>query len=118
MHQNKSNGGTNMEEIKDNAISKLKEMRSTEFKMGYDFIIQNIEQLGLAAIEEIGYPREENHEVILYDMLPLDLADEILGYRENDNEFAKVYYIVSSDFIRGMTVAAKKLLEKSKEVTF
>ncbi len=51
-------------------ISKVREMQITEFKKGFGFIIKNVEQLGLAVIQEISFPRKEHHEEVLYDLIP------------------------------------------------
>jgi hypothetical protein len=99
----------------ESAISKLKEIRKNEFNNGYNFIIENVEYLGLAALEEIAYPDKEFHEDILFDSIPkFELAEEILGYREIDNQFMNIHYICSDNFIQGMNAAARELLEKSK----
>lgn len=96
-------------------ISKVREMQSTEFKNGYGFVTKNFEELGLAVVEEIAYPRTKYHEEVLYDLIPgWDMANEILECDENNNGILKIHYKVSYSFIQGMTEAAKTLLETSK----
>lgn len=99
----------------ESAISKAKQMRNADFEKGFNFIVENLEQLGLAALEELAYPDGEFHEIILFDSIPtLEMAEEILGYREIDNQFMNIHYIVSNNFIQGLNAAAKELLERTK----
>jgi hypothetical protein len=96
-------------------ISKVRETQNIEFKKGFGFVIKNFEELGLAAVEEIAYPRTKYHEEVLFDLIPAwDIAKEILESDENDNGFFKIHYKVSYSFIQGMTEAAKILLGTSK----
>ena len=107
----------NLEKI----IAKVKQKRSNDFKKGYEFIVTNIERLGLPELEEIVYPDEEKHVERLYEFLLQNRAVRILlrqliGFTEDEEtgEVSDIHFIVSSDFIEGMREAAKEIYEKSK----
>lgn len=97
------------------AIPKVKELRIKEYKSGFDFILKNVDKIGLGALEIIAYT---NDEEILFDHLPnLEIAGKILGYDKIDNEFVNIHYIASENFIQGMEEASKMVLEKSEQST-
>lgn len=109
----------NLEKI----IEKVKQKRGNDFKKGYEFIVTNIERLGLPELEEIVYPDEEKHADRLYEFLSLSrntatrmLLRQLIGYTEDEEtgEVSDIHFIVSSDFIEGMREAAKEIYEKSK----
>jgi transcription elongation factor GreA-like protein len=105
------------------ALSKIEKMKGREFKKGYEFVIQNSEAIGLAALEEINDPYHDpdadedahEHEKLLLDkILSRDIGDIILRY-DKHNRYGKhivenVRYKVSSSFREGMREAAKSLL--------
>ncbi|SNQ59418.1 conserved hypothetical protein [Candidatus Methanoperedens nitroreducens] len=104
-------------------IAKVKQKRGEEFKKGYEFVIKNVENLGLPELEEIAYPDEdkEKYSVRLYHLLyhrPLQtrmLIEKLLTLTENEfGEVTDVKFIVSSEFLKGMQEAAKEIVEKSK----
>jgi hypothetical protein len=107
----------NLEKI----IAKVKQKRSNDSKKGYEFIVTNIERLGLPELEKIVYPDEEKHVERLYEFLFQNRAVRILlrqliGCTEDEEtgEVSDIHFIVSSDFIEGMREAAKEIYEKSK----
>jgi len=101
---------------KESAISRLKEMRKKEFNEGYNFIVENVEYFGLAALEEIAYPDAENHKENLFDRISeFEIVDEIFGYREENYEYFNIHFIVPLDYIKGMNAAAKEMLAKSQQ---
>lgn len=98
------------------SIAKIKAMRGLEFKNGYDLVIEHSEEMGLAALEEIAYPDADNHEELLFGVLPDEKwADDLFRYEigEDDNPY-NIRYRVSSDFVKGMREAAKELVERSE----
>jgi hypothetical protein len=97
------------------AIEKVKAKRSNDFKNGYEFIVSNVDNINVNAIEEIAFPSEEDNEVKLYDMIRSSLAHKILGYTEDEGgDIRSIYYIISNDYIKGMQEAAKELLKRSE----
>ncbi len=93
------------------------ELRGHEFKAGYEFIINNSETMGLAALEEIAYPLDdyEKHLSLLYELLDADMEERLLKVNHDDRDnVTDVDIKVSSQFVKGMKEAAKELLEKSK----
>lgn len=99
-------------------IAKIKQKRSIDFKNGYEFVIRNVDHFGLPELEEIAYPDEEKHAKRLFELVNRKssrmLFRKILSYEdEDDKEEPNVYFIVSSEFLKGMQEAAKEILEKS-----
>lgn len=101
-------------------IEKVKLKRSHDFKNGYEFIIKNVDKIGLLEIEEIVYPDEEKHEQRLYEFLKQSpenrkLNRKLFGFEEDEyGDVTNIHFIVSSDFLRGMHEAANEIYDKSK----
>ncbi len=43
------------------AIEKVKAKRSNDFKNGYEFIVSNVDNINVNALEEIAFPGEEDN---------------------------------------------------------
>ena len=103
----------------DQVIEKVKQKRGEEFKKGYEFIIKNINLLGLPELTEIAYPDEEKHPERLYEFFRRNRASRLFGQtllsnEEDENGKMYIFFIVSDDFQKGMKEAAEEILEKSR----
>ncbi|MFZ3385262.1 MAG: hypothetical protein WA144_15185 [Candidatus Methanoperedens sp.] len=82
--------------MKGSCIAKIKQKRGNDFKKGYEFILTNIERLGLPALEEIVYPDKEKHAERLYEFLyntrnaaTRMLLRQLIGYIEDQAKKVK-----------------------------
>ncbi len=102
----------------DQIIGKVKQKRGEEFKKGYEFIIKNINLLGLSELTEIAYPDEEKHPERLYEFFRRNPASRMLGQKllsyEEDEKGMYIFFIVSDDFQKGLKEAAEEILNKSR----
>jgi len=97
------------------AIEKVKEKKDADFREGYDFIIDNIDEISIPVLQEICTASRNNHEHKLMMLLDEDISEQILDIKDNDEGVADVYYTVSVNFILGMSVAAEQLLENTSD---
>ncbi len=84
----------------DQIIEKVKQKRGEEFKKGYEFIIKNINLLGLPELTEIAYPDEEKHPERLYEFFRQNRSSRLFGqkllsYEEDENGKMYIFFIVS-----------------------
>lgn len=104
-------------------IAKVKQKRGEEFKNGYEFVLKNIDGLGLPKLEKIASQNQDKEKYALrlytfFQKEPLPtrmLIKKLLAYTEDKyGDVTDIEFIVSSEFLKGMQEAAKEIIEKSK----
>jgi len=102
------------------AIIKMVAKKSVDYKEGFNFVVDNIDKIEVATLEEIAFGHGENTARDLdklVRMIDYNLGKQLFGCSGEDEDNCHFYWLKSLNFIQGMEEAASKIVVDAENYT-